>query len=122
MVLDEAQRVLKGIRTDPRQQTPVRHIARARRPGWAEIVKAVERILDRRWADRVGAYGDWGRDGVLAVATRHLGWRLAEVVREVPGLSYAVAAQGIRRFWRLVSVRHEMSAFAQTLTANMSNG
>jgi len=44
-------------------------------------------------------YGDWGRDGLLAVATRHLGWRVIEVTRDVPGLNFAAAAQGIRRFW-----------------------
>jgi hypothetical protein len=26
---------------------------------------------------------DWGRNGLTAVATRHLGWRLIEVVREI---------------------------------------
>ena len=31
--------------------------------------------------------------------TRHLGWRLEEVVREIPGPGYSSAAQGIRRFW-----------------------
>jgi hypothetical protein len=33
-------------------------------------------------------YGDWGRNGLMAVATRHLGWRLVGVVREIPGLGY----------------------------------
>ena len=45
------------------------------------------------------SYGDVGRDALLAVSTRHLGWRLPEVVREVPGLSYAPRRKGFRRFW-----------------------
>ena len=35
----------------------------------------------------------------LVEAIRHLGWRLSEVVQEVPGLSYNAAAQGSRRIW-----------------------
>ena len=64
----------------------------------------------------------WGRDGLLAVSTRHLGWRLSEVVGKEPKVSYAAAAQGIRRFWKLAPNRPEMQAFAKVLTANMSNG
>ncbi len=55
------------------------------------------------------------RDGTMAVATRHLGWRLADVVREVPGLKYAAAAQGIHRFWRRAEEGTEMAAFARRL-------
>ena len=60
-------------------------------------------------------YGDWGRDGTLAVATRHLGWRLVEAVREVEGVSYAAAAQGIRRFWKQAARRAEMLDFTRRL-------
>ena len=48
------------------------------------------------------SYGDVGRDALLAVSTQHLGWRLSEVVREVPGLSRAAAAQGIEDSRRAV--------------------
>ena len=94
-------------------------MAELTRPSRAEMVKATERILGRRWAEMTTTYGDWGRDGLLAVATRHLSWSLAEVVREVPGLSYA-AAQGIRRFWQLTLIRPEMQSFAEALTARLS--
>ena len=118
----EARRALKGIRTDRRRQTPVRRVARGTRPAWADMVRGTERILGRRWKDMTTTYGDWGRDGLLAVATRHLGWRLVEVVREVPGLGYAAAAQGIRRFWEQAGERHELSAFVGTLLNTMSKG
>jgi hypothetical protein len=51
----------------------------------------------------------------MAVSTRHLGWRLTEVVRQVPGVSYAAAAQGIRRFWRQAEARPELARFARGL-------
>ena len=49
------------------------------------------------------------------MATRHLGWRLVEVVREVPGLKYAAAAQGIRRFWRRAEEGTDLAAFSRRL-------
>jgi hypothetical protein len=30
----------------------------------------------------------WGRDGVVTVATGHLGWRLVEMVGKIPGVGY----------------------------------
>ncbi len=53
----------------------------------------------------------------MAVATRHLGWRWVEVVREVPGLKYAAAAQGIRRFWRRAEEGSELAVFTRRLMA-----
>ena len=58
-----------------------------------------EDLLKRPWSEMTTRHGDWGRNGLMAVATRHLGWRLVEVVQEIPGLGYGAAAQGIRRFW-----------------------
>ena len=65
----------------------------------------------------------WGRGAIdmlnltstMAVATRDLGWRLVEAVKEVRGLSYMAAAQGVRRFWRLSAERPEMAEFARRL-------
>ncbi|HAB17221.1 MAG TPA: hypothetical protein PLX89_24945 [Verrucomicrobiota bacterium] len=64
-------------------------------------------------------YGDWGRDGVLAVATRHLGWRLAEAVREVADVGYA-AAQGIRRFWQRAATEKELAVFVHRLKSELA--
>ncbi|HRI12237.1 MAG TPA: hypothetical protein PLX89_04455 [Verrucomicrobiota bacterium] len=111
--VEDAQRVWKQARADRRQQTAARRLPRDTRPSWTQMVEAAERILGRRWAEMTQHHGDWGRDGLLAVATRHLGWRLAEVVEQVPGLSYAAAAQGSAAFgseltrrkrWRLSSI------------------
>ncbi len=66
--------------------------------------------------------GDWGRDGLLAVATRHLGWRLAEVGREEPRISYPAAAQGIRRFWLRAPDDSKMQAYVKVFRSKLSNG
>jgi hypothetical protein len=67
--------------------------------------------------DTVAPLGDWGRDGLLAVATPHLGLRLGEVVGREPGVSYAAEAQGIRRFWKQTPNNPEMQALVATLLA-----
>ncbi len=66
------------------------------------------------------AYGDWGRDGTMAVVARHLDWRLLEVVRQVRGLKYAAAAQGIRRFWHWAEEDAQLAQSAGRLKATMS--
>jgi hypothetical protein len=53
----------------------------------------------------------------MAVATRHLGWRLAEVVRQMRGVKYAAAAQGIGRFWRREAEDGQRAACARRLKA-----
>ncbi len=70
----------------------------------------------------IGKYGDWGRDGLLAVAPRHLGWRLSEVVREEPRISYAAAAQGIRRLWLRAPDDSKMQAYVKAFRSKLSNG
>jgi hypothetical protein len=57
----------------------------------------------------------------MAVAVRHLGWRLVEVVSALPGVSYAAAAQGVRRFWQRAETDPVRSRFARRLQAEMSN-
>jgi REP element-mobilizing transposase RayT len=94
--------------------------ARRVRPPWKEIVRAAEKILGRTWREMSEEYGDWGRDGVMAVATGHLGWRLVEVAREVPDVAYDSLAQGVRRFRRLSANRPEMEGFAVSLRNKFS--
>ncbi|MFO1457811.1 MAG: transposase [Verrucomicrobiota bacterium] len=116
----EAQRVLKRVRSNLREQTPARRMARSGRPAWKTMTEAVEEITGRGWGEMTASYGDVGRDALLAVSTRHLGWRLSEVVREVPGLSYAAAAQGIRRFWARCAEDKQTMALASSLRKRLS--
>ena len=83
------------------------------------MTEAVEEITGRGWGEMTASYGDVGRDALLAVSTRHLGWRLSEVVREVPGLSHA-AAQGIRRFWARCAEDKQTMALASSLRKRLS--
>jgi putative transposase len=119
---EEALRVLKEAGGDRREQTAVRRGGMGTRPEWEEMVKAAEGVLGRRWVDMILRHGDWGRDGLLAVATRHLGWRLSEVVEREPGVSYAAAAQGIRRFWKRTPDNADMRGFVKALLDKLSNG
>ena len=34
--------------------------------------------MGRRGSEITTQYGNWGRNGLMAVATRHLGWRLVD--------------------------------------------
>jgi hypothetical protein len=119
---EESLRVLKEVGGDRREQTAARRGKAAARPEWEAMVKATEGILGKEWSEMILRHGDWGRDGLLAVATRHLGWRLGEVVEREPGVSYAAAAQGIRRFWKRAPNSPEMQAFVTTLLDQLSNG
>ncbi|MFM8358833.1 MAG: transposase [Verrucomicrobiota bacterium] len=116
-----AQRILKGLRSNRTEQTPVRRMARSSRPAWKDLVGAAEQLLGRPWSEMMTQYGDWGRNGLMAVATRHLDWRLVEVVREIPGLGYSAAAQGIRRFWNQLPKDPGKERFRRGLLAQMSN-
>ena len=97
------QRLLKKKPVNTDEQTGGRRIARANRRPWRDIVKAAEELLGRPWKETVEQRGDWGRDGTLYVAVRFGGYRLAELVAELPGLKYQAAAQGVRRFQRTMS-------------------
>ena len=60
-------------------------------------------------------HGDWGRDGVVAVATRHLGWRWVERVGKRSGGNYGSMGQGVRRFWRMTESRPELAEFVERM-------
>ena len=85
------------------------------RPEWGQVVREAERILGGTWEEMAEGYGDWGRAGTMAVATRELGWRLLKVVRSVGGISYSAAAQGVRSSWKQAEQCPEMRRFANRL-------
>ena len=93
-----AERLRREAKVNAQEQTEVRRLGRSARAAWRDIVKAAESELGRKWPEMTATYGDWGRDGVLYVATRHGGYRLAELLSELPEIKYQAAAQGIRRF------------------------
>lgn len=119
---DEALALLQKAKRKPgvADAREAREERRERRPAWKLIVAAAEKILGRSWKEMGERYGDWGRDGTMAVATRALGWQLAEVVREVGGVNYMAAAQGTRRFWKRAEEQPELKDFVDRLV-KMSN-
>ena len=90
-------------------------------PQWEHIVEAAEKLLGRKWESMAERYGDWGRDGTMAVATRALGWRLSDVAKALGCIEYATAAQGVRRFWKKAERNAEMRRFATELPRKVSN-
>lgn len=113
---EEARALIREANRESGERDKKRLEARLRTlPSWEQIVAAAERLLDRRWATMAERYGDWGRDATLAVATKELGWRLVDAVREVGGMEYAAAAQGVRRFWKKAERNAEMRRFVTEL-------
>ena len=117
--IEEAQKLIRQTKKNPEgMQRALAAVARRSRPGWKEIIHAAERILGRPWREICERHGDWGRDAVVAVASRHLGWRLVEVAAELSGVRYDTLAQGVRRFWRQVPQRPEFAKFVKEIVAN----
>lgn len=108
---DAGALIRKAAKDPEKARRAVVAVARRIRPGWPEIVKAAEDLCGRSWQEMCEGHGDWGRDGVVAVATRHLGWQLVEVSKKIGGVKYEALAQGIRRFWRLAGERPELEDF-----------
>jgi REP element-mobilizing transposase RayT len=95
---DYAKGLSRRAAANPGEPTEARRTRWSRRVAWKELVAGAEALLGRKWSRMVTAHGDWGRDGVLYVATRYGGYRLAEVLGNLPGLKYQAAVQGMRRF------------------------
>jgi putative transposase len=89
--------------------------ARTQRPDWASIVKAAEKLGDEPWLVALTAHGNWVRDAVLFTAVRHLGYRLAEVFQEIPGLKYPAAAAAVKRFGQAQGVDAARKRFVGAL-------
>jgi len=119
--LEWAQRLLKENRGAGDVQAEVRRIERGVRPGWERIVRASEGILGRSWEAMMRGHGDWGRDGTMYVAVRFLRYRLVEVVRQIKGLRYATAVQGIKRFAAAEATDAERQRFVKKLRSVMSH-
>jgi REP element-mobilizing transposase RayT len=104
---DFVKRLLKGRPVDFQEQTVARRVARIQRVPWPEIVGSAEELLGRTWKEMLTRRGDWGRDATIYVAVRYGGYRLPEVIKQLPGLKYQAAAQGVRRFQRKWSKKKE---------------
>jgi site-specific recombinase XerC len=76
------------------------------RPGWEQVVKAVEVVKGQGWHEFRDRYGDWRRDLAMHVARQDCGIGLKELSELVGGLEYISVATALRRFrGRLVANR-----------------
>jgi hypothetical protein len=112
-----ARTLLSGRKVNEEEQTPARRMRR--RVRWEELVRAAEKIRGEPWGRWAERHGDWGRDGVMYVAVRHGGMRLAEVVRQV-GLKYQAAAQAVKRFAQTLADDPERKRFVSRLRRQLS--
>ncbi|MCL4176998.1 MAG: transposase [Verrucomicrobia bacterium] len=111
-----ARKLLSGRRLNQEEQTPARRLRR--RVGWEELVGAAEKIRGEPWERWAERHGDWGRDGVMYVAVRYGGMRLAEVVPPV-GLKYQAAAQAVKRFAQMLADDPERQRFVAKLRSGV---
>jgi hypothetical protein len=112
------ERVRELARGDAREQPSVR--ALLVRPGWEEVVQAVERVRGERWWVFRDRHGDWGRDLALYVARRHCGLGLKALAERAGGLDYASAATAIARFKTRLAKDAELRAHCDQVVAQLS--
>ena len=117
----EAAHLVRAAKIEREEQLAARRIETVGRPGWGDIVGAAEAEFGRAWIEIVGSRGGQERDVVLVAATRHLGWSLAEVVREIPGLRYNAAAHAVRRFARATAAGGTKAALVGAMVRRLSN-
>jgi hypothetical protein len=114
----------KVVRKNREEQTAARRLEIVKRPGLLDAIKAAEYILGKPWDDLLTAYGSWGRDGVMYVLVRHGGYRLPELLGQMPGVRYNAAAQAIKRFGKSAEQDLARTEFIQRYRqqlAQMSN-
>jgi REP element-mobilizing transposase RayT len=121
LVLGEAgfaRQIMEGQRVVQEEQTAARRM----RPRvlWGDVVRKCEALRGRPWGEWAGSYGDWSRDAAVHVAVRYGGMRLAEVVKELPGIRYQALAQGARRFVAQLEVDPERRKFVEDLRRELS--
>jgi putative transposase len=112
-----ARRLLSGLKANEEEQTAARRMRG--RTNWPQLVEAAEKIRGGKWDQWAERHGDWGRDGVMYVAVRHGGLRLAEVVRQV-GVKYQAAAQAVKRFGKALAADPDRKRFVAKLRNEIS--
>ena len=114
---DYARQVLSGRQVSEEEQTAARRMRQ--RVSWSELVRAAEKIKGEPWERWAERHGDWSRDGLMYLGTRHGGLRLAEVA-PAAGLKYQAAVQAVERFGRALADDPERRRFLAELKREMS--
>ncbi len=88
----------------------------AERPAFADVVRAIEKVKGRKWAEFRDEYGDTGRDLALYLGRRLCGLKLTALAKEAEIRNYGVVATNVRRYQlRLERDRAERSRVAEIL-------
>ncbi len=64
------------------------------------MIRAIEEVKGRKWAEFRDQYGDSGRDMALYLGGRLFGLKLAELARRVELRNYGVVATNVKRYER----------------------
>jgi REP-associated tyrosine transposase len=111
---DFLDKICRKVRGWHREQPQRR--ALNRRPGWKEVVKAVEALRREKWEAFRDRHGDWGREAALYLGRRKCGLRLAELGAAVGGADYAAVSAAIKRFERRLSRERSLQQSVESLT------
>lgn len=112
-----ARQLLSRGKVSQEEQTPVRRMRP--RMEWGKLVRAAEEIKGEKWGRWAERHGDWSRDALMYVATRHGGLRLAEVA-PAAGVKYQAAAQAVKRFGQALPDDRERQRFIAAIRRDMS--
>ena len=113
------QRMRHYLRGDEREQPQMRRLKA--RPGWEQVVAAVEKVKGERWEQFRDRYGDWGRDLALYLGRRHCGMKLRELAQKVGGIDYVSVAGATRRFAELVGQDKTLAAAVERAMETLNN-
>jgi REP element-mobilizing transposase RayT len=83
-------------RGDEKEQPSLRRLRV--RPGFDQVVAAVEARRGERWEQWRDRYGDWGRDAVLHLGRKHCGLTLRELGAAAGGLDYRSVGTAMKNF------------------------
>ena len=116
----EFVRRMKGrAHGDVREQPQYKQI-RAR-PGWEQIVAAVEREKGEKWEAFRDRHGDWGRDVALYLGREHGGMRLRELAEKAGGLDYSSVQVAVRRLTRRLVTDRRLKKTVNQMAIQLSD-
>lgn len=111
------RRMKRRAQGDAREQPQLKRMRE--RPGFTEIVSAVERIKGEKWESFRDRQADWGRDVVLYLARRYGGLRLRELAQAAGGIDYGSAQTAVHRLAQRVEQDRKLRSVVNKLKAEL---
>ncbi len=91
------------------------------RATWPEVIAAVEKLKEARWATFRDCYGDWGRELALYLGRRIAGMKLSELGEAVGGVDFRSVHAAIARFQRKMNRDKHLCKLLENAKAQMQN-